>query len=57
MDLLEDAKKMMNVKGLTYKTVTDHADIVDSISMGMLSRVTDQNGVNRQSSRSHSVLE
>lgn len=35
----------------------DHARLNQLISTGMLSRVTDCNGVNKQSSRSHSVLE
>jgi len=47
----------MNVKGLTYFNIAAHADLVEAISKGMSARITDQNGVNRQSSRSHAVLE
>jgi len=57
LELLEDSKKLMNVKGLTYFNISEHKDLVTCISQGMLARITDQNGVNRQSSRSHAVLE
>jgi kinesin family protein 2/24 len=47
----------MNVKGLTYFEISNHTDLQHLISQGMYNRITDSNGVNRQSSRSHSVLE
>lgn len=57
LELLEDAKRIMNVKGLTYYEITTHSDLQQLIAQGMYNRITDCNGVNRQSSRSHSVLE
>lgn len=57
LELLEDAKRIMNVKGLTYYEITNHSDLQQLIAQGMYNRITDSNGVNRQSSRSHSVLE
>jgi kinesin family protein 2/24 len=47
----------MNVKGLTYYEINNHTDLQQMIAQGMYNRITDQNGVNRLSSRSHSVLE
>lgn len=45
------------MKGLTYYEITNHSDLQQLIAQGMYNRITDSNGVNRQSSRSHSVLE
>jgi kinesin family protein 2/24 len=57
LELLEEAKRIMNVKGLTYYEITNHSDLQQLIAQGMYNRITDCNGVNPQSSRSHSVLE
>lgn len=55
--LLEDAKKNMNVRGLSEKQVTTDAELQTILRNGLLERKTEENGVNATSSRSHAVLQ
>lgn len=55
--LLEDAKKTMNIKGLTETEVATDAALQDILKKGLLERKTEENGVNATSSRSHAVLQ
>jgi kinesin family protein 2/24 len=55
--LLEDAKKNMNVRGLSEKQVTTDEELQTILQNGMMERKTEENGVNATSSRSHAVLQ
>lgn len=54
--LLEDAKKNMNVRGLTETLVSNDGQLQTILQKGLAERKTEENGVNATSSRSHAVL-
>ena len=53
----EDAKKQVNIVGLTEYTVTDVQQIMQIIGAGLEVRTSGVTGANKDSSRSHAILQ
>lgn len=57
VELMTDIKKQVQLKGQTWRIVSDIADFLNSIKLSAQKRVFGSNGINSHSSRSHHVFQ